>query len=83
MFVCLMFWFGKAAILSGAEGCGGAGNGVCDEQGGATASVAADHVRGFYSVLVRAHHAPGLLGDLQKPPIVGISHQTPHSKQVI
>lgn len=56
---------------------------ICDEEDSTTARVATNGIVRVNRVLVRAHHSDGLPVDLQEPPVVGISHQTGHQKQVI
>lgn len=69
-----------AALLPGAKGR--AGDAIRDEEGGATAGVAAHHVRRVARVLVRAHHPGVVPARLQEPPVVGAPHQDHHQKQV-
>lgn len=68
------------ALFSGAGGR--RSNAICDEKGRSEARVAVDRFRGVDGLLVRARQPYDLPAHMQEPPVVGISHQAYHQKQV-
>ena len=77
-----MNWFMKtlAAIFSSTQGRTSCT--TCAENGSSTARVAGDILWCVSSLLVRAHQPDNLPSHMQEPPLVGISRQAGHQKQV-